>query len=88
MLSIYLVLYDSQRRRLAILAKRVGRKALSGITCAFSPDTILMWHRKLVANKYDGSQHRSKFGKEPPFVTVPYYFVDMVKLLRYILDCA
>jgi len=42
------ILNDSQRRRLAILAKKLGRKTLSEICGAFSPDTILMWHRKLV----------------------------------------
>ena len=56
-------LNDSQRRRLAILAKKVGRKALFDICSAFSPDTILMWHRKLVANKYDGSKNRGKGGR-------------------------
>jgi len=56
-------LNDKQRRRLAILAKKVGRKTLSDICSAFSPDTILMWHRKLVANKYDGSKNRGKGGR-------------------------
>ena len=54
---------DKQRRRLATLAKRVGRKALFDISNIFSPDTLLMWHRKLVAQKYDGSQHRGKGGR-------------------------
>ena len=56
-------LNDSQRRRLAILGKRLGRKLLGEICCAFSPDTLLLWHRKLVAQKYDGSKNRSKFGR-------------------------
>ena len=56
-------LNDSQRRRLAILGKRLGRKLLSEICSAVSPDTLLLWHRKLVAQKYDGSKHRSKFGR-------------------------
>ena len=50
-----IILNDWQRRRLAILAKRVGRKMLFDISCAFSPDTVLAWYRKLVAAKYDGS---------------------------------
>ncbi len=58
-----IILNDSQRRRLAVLAKKLGRKALSDICCAFSPDTILMWHRKLVARKYDGSKNRGKGGR-------------------------
>ena len=50
-----IILNDSQRRRLAILGKKLGRSLLSKVSCAFSPDTVLMWHRKLVARKYDGS---------------------------------
>ena len=33
-----ILLTDQQRMRLAIAAKRIGRKALSEICCAFSPD--------------------------------------------------
>jgi transposase InsO family protein len=58
-----ILLNDSQRRRLAILGRRIGRKALSEVCCVFSPDTILKWHRKLVAMKYDGSQKRRKYGR-------------------------
>ena len=58
-----IILNDSQRRKLAVLGKKLGRKLLSDVCCAFSPDTLLMWHRKLVARKYDGSKHRSKFGR-------------------------
>ena len=50
-----IILNDRQRRRLAILGKRLGRKMLGQISDVFSPDTILLWHRKLVAMKYDGS---------------------------------
>lgn len=58
-----ILLNDSQRRRLAILGRRIGRKALTEVCCVFSPDTILKWHSKLVAMKYDGSQNRSKYGR-------------------------
>ena len=50
------ILNDKQKRRLAILAKRVGRKVLFDISCVFSPNTLLAWYRKLVAAKYDGSR--------------------------------
>ena len=46
-------LTDGQRRRLAVAGKALGRKALSDLACLFSPDTILAWHRKLVAAKWD-----------------------------------
>ena len=57
------ILNDNQRMRLARLGRRLGRKVLSEACCAFSPDTILMWHRKLIAKKYDGSGSR-KGGKK------------------------
>ncbi len=40
-----IILNDTQRRRLAILGKKLGRKLLDQICCAFSPDTLLKWHR-------------------------------------------
>lgn len=53
-----LLLNDDQRRRLAVLAHKLGRKALEGISEVFSPDTLLRWHRTLIARKYDGSKRR------------------------------
>ena len=44
-----LLLNDDQRRRLAVLGKKLSRKALTEICEVFSPDTILRWHRMLVA---------------------------------------
>ncbi|MCU0665431.1 MAG: hypothetical protein MUC50_24295, partial [Myxococcota bacterium] len=49
---------DKERRRLAIKAKKLGRKALGGIDCIVTPDTLLRWYRELVASKYDGSKKR------------------------------
>jgi transposase len=57
-----LILSDEQRRRLAVLAKRIGRNGLNEICGIFSPDTILRWHRELIAKKYDGSKCR-KYGR-------------------------
>jgi putative transposase len=42
-------LTDDQRRRLAVKGKVLGRKALSEIATIVTPDTILRWHRQLVA---------------------------------------
>ena len=53
-----LLLNDSQRRRLAIVGRKLSRKALAEICEVFSPETILRWHRKLVAQKYDSSKHK------------------------------
>ena len=49
---------DDHRRRLAALGKVLGRKLLSTCRCIVTPDTILRWHRKLIAEKYDGSANR------------------------------
>src|SRR4029450_5030803 len=49
---------DDQRRRLAAKAKLVGRRLLNDIADLVMPDTLLAWHRKLIAEKYDGSAKR------------------------------
>src|SRR4029077_9699194 len=51
-----LPLSDGQRATLAGIAKRLGRKALQDVACIAKPDTILAWYRKLVPQKFDGSQ--------------------------------
>jgi len=51
-------LTDNQRRRLAVKGKVLGRKLLSEFASIVTPDTILRWYRKLVADKYDGSNKR------------------------------
>jgi hypothetical protein len=50
---------DQQRRRLAAKAKKVGRKGLFQLETLVTPDTLLRWHRQLIARKYDGSKRRS-----------------------------
>jgi len=44
-----------QKRRLATKGKEIGRDLLRKFGTLFSPDTILRWHRQLIARKYDGS---------------------------------
>jgi hypothetical protein len=46
---------DDQRRRLAARARAIGRKLLQEIATIVTPETLLAWHRKLIAEKYDGS---------------------------------
>src|SRR6266850_1721448 len=48
-------LNDDQRRRLAARAKGLGRKLLAEVATIVTPETLLAWHRKLIAQKYDGS---------------------------------
>ena len=46
---------DGQRRRLAVRGKRLGRAVLKQLGSIVTPDTVLRWHRELIARKYDGS---------------------------------
>jgi putative transposase len=51
-------LNDDQRRRLAAKGKGLGRKLLAEVATIVTPETLLAWHRKLIAQKYDGSGKR------------------------------
>src|ERR1035437_311917 len=50
---------NDQRVRLAAKAKALSRRALTEIGTIVTPDTLLAWHRTLIARKYDGSQRRT-----------------------------
>src|SRR5438309_8875259 len=52
--------HDDQRRRLAARAQGLGRKLLAEVATIVTPETLLAWHRKLVAQKYDGSAKRAQ----------------------------
>ena len=45
-------LSDGQRRRLAAKGKELGRKLLKEVVTLVTPDTILRWHRQLIARKW------------------------------------
>ena len=49
---------DDQRRRLAVRAKGLGSKLLREVATIVTPETLLAWHRRLIAQKYDGSGKR------------------------------
>jgi len=49
---------DEQRRPLAVKAKGLGHRALAAVATIVTPETLLAWHRKLIARKYDGSARR------------------------------
>ena len=51
-------LTDDERRRLAVKGKALGRKVLREVASIVTPDTILAWHRKLIAQKWDYSNRR------------------------------
>src|ERR1700730_16217519 len=45
-------LTDDDRRRLAVRAFRLGRRALRQVATIVTPDTLLRWHRHLIACKW------------------------------------
>jgi putative transposase len=42
---------DAQRRRLAVNGHRLDRQVLREVATLVTPDTILRWHRHLIARK-------------------------------------
>ena len=48
---------------MAEIGQKLGKKALEEVATIVKPDTILAWHRKLVAQKFDGSQQRKALGR-------------------------
>jgi hypothetical protein len=69
-----ILLNDDQRRRLAVKGKILGRKTLEQVATIVAPDTILRWHRELIAAKWDYSEHRKKIGR-------PAVSADVVELV-------
>ena len=56
-------LTDGERKTLAEIGKRLGKKALDEVANIVKPETILAWHRRLIARKFDGSKNRASQGR-------------------------
>jgi putative transposase len=56
-------LSDGERKVLAEIGQKLGKQALEEVATIVKPDTILGWHRKLVAQKFDGSTQRKAPGR-------------------------
>jgi putative transposase len=56
-------LNDGERQALAEIGYRLGKQALQDVATIVKLDTILGWHRKLVAKKCDGSTQRQSPGR-------------------------
>ncbi len=62
-LPAILRLSNAERGTRAEIGKRLGRKGPCKVAQVARPDTILGWWRKLVAQKFDGSNHRCYPGR-------------------------
>ena len=51
-------LTDAERRRLAVLGARLGRRILNEVATIVTPETILRWHRQLIARKWTCPRRR------------------------------
>ncbi len=58
-----ILLTNPQRTRMAAKAKQLSRKMLEQCTVLFTPDTVMRWYHKLIAEKYDGTKQRGKPGR-------------------------
>jgi len=79
-------LNDYQHRRLAVKAKVLGRKVLAQFATIVTSETLLAWHRNLVAQKYDGTAHRAsgrpRIADEKRFQILFHAQVDQLGALR------
>jgi putative transposase len=51
-------LSDGERKTLAEIGKKLGKQALAEAATIVKPETILVWHRRVMAQKFDSSQKR------------------------------
>lgn len=72
-------LSHEERCTLAEIGRRLGRKGLEKVALVAKPETILGWFRKLVAQKFDGSKHRSYPGRPRIAAEVEVLIVQMAR---------
>jgi transposase InsO family protein len=56
-------LTDTERHRLAALAHPLERQCLNEVATIATPDTLLRWYKRLIAQKFDGSKQRHQLGR-------------------------
>jgi hypothetical protein len=70
-------LTDDQRARLAAKARALGRPVLDAIASIVTPDTLMRWHRKLIAAKHTREQQRT--GRPGLMKSIREHIVRMAK---------
>jgi transposase InsO family protein len=56
-------LSDGERETLAEIGQKLGKQALAEVATIVKPDTILAWHRRRIAQKFNGSKPRKALGR-------------------------
>ncbi len=72
-------LTDDERRRLAVKGKALGRKVLAEVAGIVTPETLLAWHRRLIARKWDYSARRKRAGRPRVMVEITELIVRLAK---------
>ena len=72
-------LTDDERRRLAVKGKALGRKLLAEVAGIVTPETLLAWHRRLIARKWDYSERRKQPGRPRVMAEISKLVVGMAK---------
>ena len=72
-------LTETERRRLAVLAHPLGRKRLQEVATLVTPDTLLRWYRRLIAQKFDGSMQRRQLGRPRVIEEIEQLVVQMAE---------
>ena len=72
-------LTDDERRRLAVKGKALGRKLLAEVAGIVTPETLLAWHRRLIARKWDYSERRKQPGRPRVMAEISKLVVGMAE---------
>jgi transposase InsO family protein len=78
-LGDYLRLTDGQRRRLAVKGQPLGRRVLAKVATIVTPDTILRWHRQLIAAKNTHPPKKARVGRPGLMKAIREHIVRMAK---------
>jgi len=69
---------DDERRHLAVKGKSLSRKILRKLASIVTPETILAWHRRLIAQKWDYSSRHNP-GRPRVSMEIPELIVQMAR---------